>query len=110
MAVTEHEEKVCADAKSVAQANMCLRAGRRMPALVITMVIELLVAFQISRYQATLTHVPLLISFMPVISALSGNVGLQSSSITTRALSHGFVLPRRCVCECVCVISLACSR
>jgi len=33
----------------------------------------------------------LLMGFLPLSSAISGNVGLQSSSLTTRAISHGHV-------------------
>ncbi|CAK4109318.1 unnamed protein product [Aphanomyces euteiches] len=67
------------------------RARRRLFSLVVTFSIEMLVAFVISRYTTTLRTYPLLMSFMPVISAISGNVGLQSSSITTRALALGLV-------------------
>lgn len=31
----------------------------------------------------------LLMGFLPLTSAISGNVGLQASSLTTRAISHG---------------------
>jgi hypothetical protein len=31
----------------------------------------------------------LLMAFLPLTSAISGNVGLQASSLTTRAISHG---------------------
>ena len=36
---------------------------------------------------------PLLIAFMPVISAISGNIGLQSSAINARALALGLINP-----------------
>jgi len=45
----------------------------------------------------TLTRFPLLISFTPVISAISGNVGLQSSSIVVRSLALGLASERRFV-------------
>ncbi|OQR80669.1 magnesium transporter [Achlya hypogyna] len=67
------------------------RAYRRLFALLLTLTVELLVAFVISRFTHTLTAYPLLMAFMPVISAVSGNVGLQSSSIVTRALALGIV-------------------
>ena len=38
----------------------------------------------------------LLMAFLPLTSAISGNVGLQASSLTTRAVSHGtlgFLVP-----------------
>mmetsp|Transcript_17414 Transcript_17414/g.29753 ORF Transcript_17414/g.29753 Transcript_17414/m.29753 type:complete len:254 (+) Transcript_17414:933-1694(+) len=36
----------------------------------------------------------LIMAFLPVTSAISGNVGLQCSSLTTRAISHVQVCPR----------------
>mmetsp|Transcript_27760 Transcript_27760/g.73752 ORF Transcript_27760/g.73752 Transcript_27760/m.73752 type:complete len:218 (-) Transcript_27760:366-1019(-) len=57
--------------------------------------IEMVVAFVISRYQDTLKIYPLLIAFQPVISAVSGNVGLQSSSIIVRNLALGIDSERR---------------
>ena len=32
-----------------------------------------------------------LVLLLPIISAISGNVGLQASTLTTRAISHGQV-------------------
>jgi len=69
----------------------CTRATRRMGAIVVTFLIELVVAFQISLYTATLSQFPLLMSFLPVISAVSGNVGLQSGSLTARGIEVGTV-------------------
>ena len=37
---------------------------------------------------------PLLYSFLPVISAISGNIGLQASSIHVRALACGYLTAR----------------
>ncbi|OQR88971.1 magnesium transporter [Thraustotheca clavata] len=83
-------EPAC-DAMLMHQMNAHERAYRRLFALLLTLLIELLVAFVISRFTNTLQTYPLLMSFMPVISAVSGNVGLQSSSIITRALALGIV-------------------
>jgi len=77
------------DAVNMNAATTLQRVRMRMPAIFITFAIEMVVAFVISRYQNTLTAYPLLISFQPVISAISGNVGLQSSSIIVRNLALG---------------------
>lgn len=77
------------DALLAARDSAISRSRRRLPALVATLCIELGVAFVITKYTETLTDYPLLIAFMPVISAISGNLGLQSSSITARALALG---------------------
>merc|ERR1719343_1550621 len=71
------------------------RAWMRMPAILITFAIEMVVAFVISRYQDTLKMYPLLISFQPIISAISGNVGLQSASIIVRNLALGLASERK---------------
>ena len=55
------------------------------------MVIELLAGLVISRFDHVLTEVILLASFMPVISAISGNVGLQAAAIVVRGLDTGHV-------------------
>jgi magnesium transporter len=63
----------------------------RLPWILATMFIELLAGFVIHFYDATLAHVLLLASFMPIISAISGNTGLQSATIIVRGLSGGQV-------------------
>ena len=75
----------------------CEAFPERQSALIITMLLEIPVLFMItggsdqlcrligrSRYQ-------LLIGFLPLTSAISGNVGLQASTLTTRAISHSHV-------------------
>jgi len=61
----------------------------------LTFAIEMVVAFVISKYEDTLKAYPLLISFQPVISAASGNVGLQSASIIVRNLALGINSEKR---------------
>jgi len=55
------------------------------------MTIELLAGLVISRFDHVLQQVILLASFMPVISAVSGNVGLQAAAIVVRGLDTGHV-------------------
>ena len=71
----------------------CARSCGRLPALIATLGIELIVAFVIAQYASTdiFRRYPLLLSFQPVVSALSGNIGLQSSSIHTRELALGLL-------------------
>ena len=56
-----------------------------------TLFIELLAGVVIHVFDATLTKFILLASFMPIISAISGNTGLQSAAIIIRGLSTGQV-------------------
>jgi magnesium transporter len=55
------------------------------------MAIELGAGVVISRFDAVLLDVILLASFMPVISAISGNVGLQAAAVVVRGLDTGHV-------------------
>jgi magnesium transporter len=66
-------------------------ARLRLPWLMGTMAIELLAGVIIARFDHVLREVILLASFMPVISAVSGNVGLQAAAIVVRGLDTGHV-------------------
>lgn len=69
----------------------------RMVALVVTLVFEMPTLFFISGGSDRLcgligrTKYTSLIALLPIVSAISGNVGLQASTLTTRAISHGQV-------------------
>lgn len=79
------------DAHEMDRRNSLQVAKLRLPWLLGTMAIELGAGLVISRYDYVLTHVILLASFMPVISAISGNVGLQAAAIVVRGLDTGYV-------------------
>jgi magnesium transporter len=66
-------------------------ARLRLPWLLGTMAIELCAGAVIARFDRVLQQVILLASFMPVISAVSGNVGLQAAAIVVRGLDTGHV-------------------
>lgn len=67
----------------------------RYAALLVTLAVEIPVAFIISSGSKDLRSLigtdryALLMAFLPLTSAISGNVGLQASTLTTRAISHG---------------------
>lgn len=69
----------------------------RMLALSLTMVLEIPVLLMISGGSDELCQLigrrryQLLVGFLPLTSAISGNVGLQASTLTTRAISHSHV-------------------
>ena len=81
----------------------CRRSLKRVPAMLSTLAVELLVAFVIAQYAASniFHRYPLLLSFQPVISALSGNIGLQASSINTRELALGLIGEKGNMCASV---------
>lgn len=68
-------------------------------ALLVTMILEIPVLLMITGGSDALCELigrsryHLLLGFLPLTSAISGNVGLQASTLTTRAISHSHVTP-----------------
>jgi magnesium transporter len=91
----EHVEDVArmvgSDADELAKRSPAQVALLRLPWVLITLFIELGAGFVIHKYDETLSRVILLASFMPIISAISGNTGLQSAAIVVRGLATGHV-------------------
>lgn len=81
-----YTKAVGTDARKMENMNSYQEAKLRVPWLLGTMAIELIAGLVIAKYDAILQKVILLASFMPVISAISGNVGLQAAAITVRAV------------------------
>jgi len=79
------------DAEAMDRRSPLQVAKLRFPWLLGTMVIELFAGVVVAIFNNTLKEVILLASFMPVISAISGNVGLQSAAIVVRGLDTGHV-------------------
>src|SRR6266700_3230166 len=77
------------DAQELERRSPTRIALLRLPWIMATMFIELLAGVVIHFFDSTLTNVILLASFMPIISAISGNTGLQSATIIVRGLSTG---------------------
>ncbi len=48
-------------------------------------------AFSLASFDASLSEVPALAFFMPVVAGMGGNVGMQSSTIVVRGLAVGFI-------------------
>ncbi len=82
---------VGADAAEMDRRTPTQVARLRLPWLLGTMAIELVAGGIIARFGHVLQEVILLASFMPVISAVSGNVGLQAAAIVVRGLDTGHV-------------------
>src|SRR6266511_4071615 len=89
----EHEEDVTAmvgsGAGELERLSTSRRVFLRLPWLMITIVIQLVGGLIIARFSKTISQVILLVSFMPVIQAISGNTGLQSATIVVRGLATG---------------------
>merc|ERR1712032_129551 len=64
-------------------------AVKRVPALLLTMSLELMGGVVIDQLHKVIKAYTLIVSFMPAISALSGNLGLQASANTIRGIGTG---------------------
>jgi len=62
---------------------------QRLPWLIATLIGGIVVATLIRNFQATLQQVIALAFFIPVITGMGGNIGIQSSTITVRGLATG---------------------
>lgn len=82
---------VGSDAEELEKKSPFAIAQLRLPWLIITLLMELVAGFIISFYDTTLQKVILLVSFQPLISAIAGSTGLQSSAIIVRALDTGYI-------------------
>jgi len=91
----EHTEDVAriigSDVEELERRTPTQIALLRLPWVLMTLAIEFLAGVVIHHFDQTLAQVILLASFMPIISAISGNTGLQSAAIVIRALSTGHV-------------------
>jgi len=79
------------DAAELQQKSPLQIARMRLPWLLVTMGVSLLSGLVVSMFDATISRVILLASFMPVVSAVSGNVGLQAAAIIVRGMATGHV-------------------
>ncbi len=89
----EHAEDVArlvgSDADELELKSPTQIALLRLPWVLLTLFIEMFAGVVISQFNATLSKVILLASFMPIISAISGNTGLQSAAIIVRGIATG---------------------
>lgn len=91
----EHQEDVAklvgSDADELERRSPARIALLRLPWVLITLFIELGAGIVIHHFDETLSKIILLASFMPIISAISGNTGLQSAAIVVRGIATGHV-------------------
>ena len=86
---------VGSDAEELESKSPFQIAWLRLPWVIITLGIQFMAVIVIHYYDETLAKVLLLTSFMPIISAISGNTGLQASAMTVRALATGGITLNR---------------
>ncbi len=91
---TEDVAKIVgSDAEEIESKSPVQIAMMRLPWVLITLGIQFFAGYVISLYDETLSKIILLTSFMPIISAISGNTGLQASAMTVRAFATGNISP-----------------
>ena len=91
----EHAEDVAriigSDAAELERRSPAQIAALRLPWVLATLAIEFAAGVVIHFFDQTLSKIILLASFLPIISAISGNTGLQSAAIVVRAMATGYV-------------------
>lgn len=95
----EHVEDVArmigSDADELARRSPTQIAFLRLPWVILTLFLEMVAGYVVHRFDETLSQVILLAAFMPIISALSGNTGLQSAAMVVRGIATGHVDVKR---------------
>jgi len=66
----------------------------RLPWLVVNLGTAMLAAWVVSRFEVTLAQVVVLAAFMPVVSGIGGNAGVQTLTVVVRSLAIGEILRR----------------
>ncbi|MEO6695041.1 MAG: magnesium transporter [Ignavibacteria bacterium] len=79
------------DAEELEKKSPFQIAKLRLPWLLITLFIELIAVFVVQSHNEILQKIILLAAFMPIISAISGNTGLQSAAIVVRGIDTGTI-------------------
>lgn len=79
------------DAEELEKKSPFQIARLRLPWLMITLLIEFIAVFVVQSHDEIIEKIILLAAFMPIISAISGNTGLQSAAIVVRGLDTGNV-------------------
>jgi magnesium transporter len=82
------------DEEEFREESVFRKAGLRLPWLVTGLVGGILSAVVLSRFEANLQALIALTFFVPVITAMGGNVAIQSSAVMVRGLALGQVSPR----------------
>lgn len=77
------------DAEELEKKSPFQIAKLRLPWLMITLFIELIAVYVVESNSEILERIILLAAFMPLISAISGNTGLQSAAIVVRGIDTG---------------------
>ena len=81
--------------EEVSERNLLVATRARLPWLVIAFIGELIGAIVISHFEESLANIIIIAFFIPVIIAVAGNIGIQSSTIVVRGLATGEIMSDR---------------
>ncbi|MBZ0267270.1 magnesium transporter, partial [bacterium] len=93
-AAEDYSRMAGTDDEEFQEESVWRKAGLRLPWLVTGLMGGVFSALVLSRFEANLATVITLAFFVPVITAMGGNVAIQSSAVMVRALAMGRVNPR----------------
>ena len=72
-----------------------LSVRRRLPWIAFNLVVGLLIAYVVSRFEGTIETYAVLAAYMPLVALISGNGGAQSLAVIIRSLAVGDIPPGR---------------
>ncbi len=78
-------------AEEVGETSVIRASGDRLPWLLVGLFGGFLTAFMMSFYENALISLPDVTYFIPLVAALGGSIGIQSSSIVVRGLATGAI-------------------
>lgn len=85
----DFEEMMAAKGTADLDVGSLEAAKRRLPWLILLLIIGMLTAGIIGRFEETLERVAILAFFMPLIAGMAGNTGTQSLAVVVRGLALG---------------------
>lgn len=92
-----------ADEEEFRETSILKISRARLPWLLVAFAGEMLSAFTLSRFEASLSQIIAAAFFIPIIMAMGGNAGIQSSTIMVRGMATGeinlFEIRRRLIRE-----------
>src|SRR5262245_65464649 len=91
--------------EAVAKSSSVAAAKVRLPWLFTNLVGSLLSGAILWEFRYTIQEVVAIVSFIPVIAAMGGNVGLQSSTLILCGLATGFVEVTDVLNVCFCEVN-----
>ena len=78
-----------------AKTSIMKSVGKRLPWLLILLVLGMLISMLISSFEGVVAELPIVVFFQSLVLGMSGNVGTQSLAVTIRTLNDGDVTGKK---------------